>query len=126
MYNKIDVPVLNVPEQLSNFTYPMGSHYGAATRTQGYKLKFIWMTIAMTMECLDNTNPTSMFYPEFPPLNNAPSNWSAVDLDKPYSRDSQSRLWVRGCGGLSVTSPINSLKDIVYPHLIKNLIWIKG
>ena len=35
----------------------------------------------------DDTDPTSMFLPSFPPLNNAPSNWSTVDLDQPYSRD---------------------------------------
>ena len=28
--------------QLLNITYPKGSHYGAATRKQGYKLKSIW------------------------------------------------------------------------------------
>ena len=47
------------------------------------------MTIAMTIGMFgvtpDNTDPTSMFYPDFPPLNNAPSNWITVDLDKPYS-----------------------------------------
>ena len=31
----------------------------------------------------------------------------------------------RGCGGLSVTASINSIKNVVYPHLMKNLIWIK-
>ena len=59
----------------------------------------------------DDTDPTSIFIPSFPLLNNAPSNWSTVDLDQPYSRDCPISPWiVRGYGGLSVTSPINSKK----------------
>ena len=64
---------------------------------------------------------------EFSPLNNAPSNWSTVDLDQPYSRESPSRPWVREYGKLNVKFPVGSLKGIVvYPHLMKYLImWIK-
>ena len=35
-----------------------------------------------------------MFIPSFPPLNNAPSNWSTVDLDEPYSRDCPISPWI--------------------------------
>ena len=41
----------------------------------------------------DNTDPTSMFYPYFSPLNTAPSSWSTIDLDQPYSRDYPSSAW---------------------------------
>ena len=115
---------------LWKITYPRGSHYGAATRKQGYKLKYIWDDYSDDYGVFgvepDNTNPTSMFYPQFPPLNNAPSNWSTVDLDQPYSRDFPISGKVRGYGGLSVTASINFIKNIiVHPHLMKNLIWIK-
>ena len=45
---------------------------------------------AMIMECLMSHLKTH----EFSPLNNAPSKWSTVDLDQPYSRESPSRPWV--------------------------------
>ena len=70
-----------------------------------------------------DTDPTSMFLPSYPLLNNAPSNWSTVDLDQGIVQLVHGK--VRGYGGLSVNSLINSLKNIVYPHLKKDLIWIK-
>ena len=51
----------------------------------------------------DDTDPTLMFIPSFPPLNNAPSNWSTVDLDQPYSRNwpispwKSERIWRIKC-----------------------------
>ena len=96
---------------LWKITYPRGSHYGAATRKQGYKLKYIWDDYSDDYGVFgvepDNTDPTSMFYPQFPPLNNAPSNWSTVDLDQPYSRDfpispwKSERIWRIKCGRIN-------------------------
>ena len=55
---------------LLNITYPTGGHDGAATRKQGYKLKSIWDDYGV-FGVEPDTNPTSMLYPHFPPLNNA-------------------------------------------------------
>ena len=76
--------------RLLNITYPTGSHCGTAIRKQGYKLKSIWDDYSDDYGVFgvepDDTNHTSMFYPHFPPLNDAPSNWITVDLDQPHSR----------------------------------------
>ena len=59
------------------------SHYGAASRKQGYKLKSIWEDYGDDYGVVGfklDTDPTSMFHPHFPPLNNAPSNWSIVAI----------------------------------------------
>ena len=90
------------------------------------KFKSIWDDYGVFGVKPDNTDPTSMFYPHFPPLNNAPSNWSTVDLDEPYSRDFPVSPWKTEYGGLSVTASINCVKNIIVnPHLILNLIWIE-
>ena len=39
--------------QLTNITYPRGSHHGAATRKQGYRLNS-GRSIAMIIECLES------------------------------------------------------------------------
>ena len=91
--------------QLLNIACPTASHYGAATRKQGYKLKSIWEDYGDDYGVfgfeLDDTDPTFMFRPRFPPLNNAPSNWSTVDLDQPYSREispwKSERIWRIKC-----------------------------
>ena len=46
-----------------------------------------YWSIAMIMDCLMSCLKSH----EFSPLNNAPSNWSTVEL---YSRESPSRPWV--------------------------------
>ena len=61
--------------QLTNITYPRGSHHGAATRKQGYRLNSIWE------EYNDNYGVfgvSSENCHDYSPLNNAPSNWSTV------------------------------------------------
>ena len=77
--------------QLLNIACPSASHNGAATRKQGHKLQSIWKHYGDDYGVfgfeIDDTDPTSMFLPHFPPLNNAPSNWSTVDLDQLYCRD---------------------------------------
>ena len=81
--------------QVLKIACPSASHYGAANRKQECKLQPLW-------ECYNDdygvfgfdTDPTSMFIPSFPPLNNAPSNWSTVDLDQPYSRDCPISPWI--------------------------------
>ena len=78
-------------------TCPSASHYGAPTRKQGYKLQSLWEHYGDDYGVFgfeyDDTDQTSMFIPSFPPLNNAPSNWSTVDLDQPYSRDCLISPW---------------------------------
>ena len=48
---------------LWKITYPRGSHYGAATRKQGYKLKYIWDDYSDDYGVFgiepDNTDPTA-------------------------------------------------------------------
>ena len=69
--------------RLTNITYPSGSHYGAATRKQGYKLNSIREEYSDDYGVF-GVSSDSPINPEYPPLNNAPSNWSCVDLDKQY------------------------------------------
>ena len=79
--------------QLTNITYPRGSHYGAVSRKQGCRLNSTWEEYSDDYGVFGVSSDTSND-PEYPPLNNAPSNWSSVDLDTPYTRDSPSRPWV--------------------------------
>ena len=70
--------------------------YGAATRKQGYKLQSLWEHYGDDYGVFGfeyDTDPTSMFIPSFPPLNNPPSNWSTVELDQPYTRDCPISPW---------------------------------
>ena len=67
--------------QLLNITYP-------TMELHGYKLKSFWDDYGLCGVTPDDTYPTYIFYPDFP------SNWSTVDLDQPYCRDSPSRPWV--------------------------------
>ena len=85
--------------QVLKIACPSDSHYGAATRKQGCKLQHLWAHYGDDYGVYygfeyDDTDPTSMFIPSFPPLNNAPSNWSTVDLDQPYSRDCPISPWI--------------------------------
>ena len=77
--------------QLTNIIYPCDSHHGAATRKLGYRLNSIWKEYSDDYGVFDVASENCH---EFSPLNNAPSNWSTVDLDQPYSRESPSRPWV--------------------------------
>ena len=82
--------------QLLKIACPSASHYGAATRKQGYKLQSLWEHYGDDYGVFGfeyDTDPTSMFLPSLPPLNSAPSNWSTVDLDQPYSRDCPITPW---------------------------------
>ena len=72
-----------------NVTYPSDSHHRAATRKHEYRLDSMW----------EYSNDYGVFgvlsenCHECSPLNTAPLNWSTVDLDQPYSRESPSRPW---------------------------------
>ena len=92
-----DITVGHESGQILNIACPRASHYGAATRKQGCKLQSLWEHYGDDYGVFgfeyDDTDPTSMFIPSFPPLNNAPSNWSTVDLDQPYSRDCPISPW---------------------------------
>ena len=61
--------------QLTNITYPRGSHYGAGSR--GVGLIPYGRSIAMIMEYL-KSHQILLVIPNIHPLNNAPSNWSIV------------------------------------------------
>ena len=78
--------------QLTNITYPRGSHYGAVSRKEGCRLNSVWEEYSNDYGVFGVSDTSSD--PEYPPLNNAPSTWSSVDLDTPYTRDSPSRPWV--------------------------------
>ena len=72
-----DITVGHESGQLLNITCPSASHYRAATRNQGYKHQSLWEHYGDDYGVF-GFDPTSMFLPSFPPLNNAPSNWSTV------------------------------------------------
>jgi hypothetical protein len=77
--------------RLENMTYPRDSHYGATTRKQGDRLKYLWDDYSDEYGVFGITSVGCGI--DFPPLNNAPSNWSTFDLDQPYSRDYPPLRW---------------------------------
>ena len=79
--------------QLTNITYPYprGSHHGAATRKRGYRLNSIWEEYSDDYGVFGVSSENCC---DYSPLNNAPSNWSTVDIDQLYSRESPSKPWV--------------------------------
>lgn len=88
--------------QLMHITFPQGTHSGGVTREQGCALDAIWSSYSDSYGVFGIQQDYSLD-PDFPPLNNAPSNWSSVDLDAPYSRDipfirwESERVWEIKC-----------------------------
>ena len=86
--------------QLTNIIYPKGSHYGALSRKQGCKLNILWEEYSDDYGVFGVSSDS----PYYRPLNNAPSNWSSIDLDTPCTWDSQNRPWTSERVWRSVTS----------------------
>ena len=90
--------------QLLRITYPQTAHtyWGGATRQQGHELLSMWLSYGDSYGVF-GVHQDTIEFPEIPPLNNASSNWSTVDLDAPYSRDyvygpwKSERVWEIKC-----------------------------
>ena len=80
--------------QLIKITYPRTTctYWGGANRQQGQELLSIWVSFSDSYGVFGVQQDTIEF-PDYPPLNNAASNWSTVDLDAPYSRDYECGPW---------------------------------
>ena len=72
--------------------YPRFTHSGGATWAQGCELSAIWESYGDDYGVFGAESECS-WCPRFPPLNNAPSNWSSVDIDAPYCNDYKPRPW---------------------------------